>query len=151
MICHVCGFENLPGMRFCGSCGTRLTVECPNCSFANPIQYRFCGMCGTPLISGDVNAVLPPHQPPAEVEASLSPIQLTPIEGERRDVTVLLSDLTDSTHLLEKVGTESWVELMNRALDEAALPGDATQILRAFFDEAATFMINSESSSEQRA
>jgi hypothetical protein len=31
---------------------------------------------------------------------------------------------------------------MNRALDEASLPADATQVLRAFFDEAATFMIN---------
>jgi hemoglobin len=37
---------------------------------------------------------------------------------------------------------DRWVALMNRALDEASLPADATQVLRAFFDEAATFMIN---------
>ena len=37
---------------------------------------------------------------------------------------------------------DRWVALMNRALDEAALPGDATRVLRAFFDEVATFMIN---------
>jgi hemoglobin len=38
---------------------------------------------------------------------------------------------------------DRWVALMNRALDEAALPENATNVLRAFFDEAATFMINS--------
>ena len=37
---------------------------------------------------------------------------------------------------------DRWVTLMNRALDEAALPESATNVLRAFFDEAATFMIN---------
>ena len=37
---------------------------------------------------------------------------------------------------------DRWVALMNRALDEAALPESATNVLRAFFDEAATFMIN---------
>ena len=37
---------------------------------------------------------------------------------------------------------DRWVALMNRALDEAALPESATTVLRAFFDEAATFMIN---------
>ena len=37
---------------------------------------------------------------------------------------------------------DRWVSLMTRALDETALPDEATQILRAFFDEAATFMIN---------
>ena len=37
---------------------------------------------------------------------------------------------------------DRWVILMNRALAEAALPESATIVLRAFFDEAATFMIN---------
>lgn len=37
---------------------------------------------------------------------------------------------------------DRWIELMNRALDQAALPGSATTTLRAFFDEVATLMIN---------
>ena len=44
--------------------------------------------------------------------------------------------------VIDRRARDRWIELMNRALDEAALPTDATQILRAFFDEAATFMIN---------
>ena len=116
MICPNCGFDSPREMRFCGSCGTRLTTPCPTCSFANPLDYRFCGMCGTRLLSVEAEAVLEPHLPPVESETFPSPIQMPLIEGERRVVTVLITDLTDSTHLLEKVGTESWVELMNRIL-----------------------------------
>jgi hemoglobin len=35
-----------------------------------------------------------------------------------------------------------WMELMNRALDEAALPEEVTVLLRAFFSNTATFLIN---------
>lgn len=45
--------------------------------------------------------------------------------------------------VVDQQGRDRWVELMDRALDEAALPEGATKILRAFFHEAATFMINS--------
>ncbi len=37
-------------------------------------------------------------------------------EGERRIATALVTDLTGSTALLEKMGTEAWVTLMNRIL-----------------------------------
>ncbi len=35
-----------------------------------------------------------------------------------------------------------WLQLMNRALDEAALPADADALLREFFAAVATMMIN---------
>ena len=35
-----------------------------------------------------------------------------------------------------------WVALMDRALDEAALPPDASAVLRAFFHSTATFLRN---------
>jgi hemoglobin len=35
-----------------------------------------------------------------------------------------------------------WVTMMDRALEEAALPEDATDVLRAFFHETATFLRN---------
>lgn len=37
---------------------------------------------------------------------------------------------------------DRWMALMNRALDETALPPAATAMLRAFFEDVATFMIN---------
>jgi hemoglobin len=37
---------------------------------------------------------------------------------------------------------DRWVTNMDRALDEAQLPAEAAQVLRTFFAEIATFMIN---------
>jgi hemoglobin len=37
---------------------------------------------------------------------------------------------------------DRWVKLMNRALEEAALPAEAQTILRAFFESTATFLMN---------
>ena len=43
---------------------------------------------------------------------------------------------------IDQQARDRWVTLMTRALDEAALPPDADQILRGFFAATATFMIN---------
>lgn len=43
---------------------------------------------------------------------------------------------------LNQAARDRWVQLMDRALDEAALPADSTQCLREFFHHMATFMIN---------
>jgi hemoglobin len=37
---------------------------------------------------------------------------------------------------------DRWLELMTRALDEAALPGEPRQILQSFFESTTTFLIN---------
>ena len=37
---------------------------------------------------------------------------------------------------------DRWIRLMNRALDEAALPDKVQQTLRAFFEGTATFLVN---------
>jgi hemoglobin len=37
---------------------------------------------------------------------------------------------------------DRWVQLMNRALSETGLPGEAEVILRDFFESTATFLIN---------
>jgi class 3 adenylate cyclase/tetratricopeptide (TPR) repeat protein len=116
MLCPSCGFDNPRDMRFCGACGTRLTVNCAVCGFANPLDFRFCGMCGTRLAPEAAEVPLPPQQLSVEAEA-FPPITSVPaLEGERRVVTVVVTDLTDSTHLLETIGTESWVELMHHIL-----------------------------------
>ena len=43
---------------------------------------------------------------------------------------------------IDTAARDRWVALMDRALDEAALPADAAAILREFFQGVATFMIN---------
>jgi hemoglobin len=43
---------------------------------------------------------------------------------------------------IHQAARDRWIHLMNNALREAALPAEAEQILRAFFDHMSTFMIN---------
>jgi class 3 adenylate cyclase/tetratricopeptide (TPR) repeat protein len=126
MNCPNCGFENPPEMKFCGQCGTQLGWTCSVCSAINFPDHRFCGQCGTirteelaaegtsqpAAITPDAKAA-----PDVSLEAVLSPD--TPpatIEGERRLATVILADVVGSTDLLEQLGSEAWVEVMNRVL-----------------------------------
>lgn len=122
--CPQCGFDNWPGMAYCGQCGTHLRIECANCGFANPPVHRFCGQCGRPLAIEQ--AAPAADEPLARVlERASVPEQVveTPytagelrLQGERRQVTVLIADVKGSTRLLERIGTESWVEMMNHVL-----------------------------------
>lgn len=43
---------------------------------------------------------------------------------------------------IDRPARDRWMQLMNRALEEAALPAEVTTLLRAFFASTATFMIN---------
>ena len=43
---------------------------------------------------------------------------------------------------VDKAARDRWVELMNRALDEAQLPPEVTPVLREFLGNVATFLIN---------
>jgi hemoglobin len=44
---------------------------------------------------------------------------------------------------ITQAGRDRWIQLMNNALAEANLPEEAERQLRAFFEDGATFMINS--------
>src|SRR6185503_16069536 len=43
---------------------------------------------------------------------------------------------------IDQRARDRWLALMTRALDEAALPADARDVLRAFFESTSTFMMN---------
>ncbi len=43
---------------------------------------------------------------------------------------------------VDQIARDRWVALMDRALDEAQLPGEAVATLRPFFDAVATFLMN---------
>jgi len=43
---------------------------------------------------------------------------------------------------VDQAGRDRWVKLMDAALVEAELPAEALPLLRQFFQDAATFMIN---------
>lgn len=120
MKCPNCAFDGPPGMKFCGMCGLRLVRACAACDFGNPPDFNFCGQCGTPLAK-DLPQPQSSLAAAALPDTALSPIPQfsdlrTSLEGERRLATVILADVTGSTNLLEQVGTEAWVEIMNHVL-----------------------------------
>jgi hemoglobin len=45
---------------------------------------------------------------------------------------------------IDQRARDRWIQLMQNAFSEAALPPDAEQTLRSFFDSTATFLINRE-------
>ena len=157
--CVNCSFESPADMLFCGMCGARLARLCSACGFHNPPDFRFCGMCGAALeLLPDAPLVvaLPVESPPSAQGATPPPLTaLRPpepepgaglLEGERRVATIIVADVRGSTQLLEQVGTERWVELMNRVLQllEAEvyrLGGEVSQFrgdgLVAFFGTSA--------------
>jgi predicted ATPase/class 3 adenylate cyclase len=113
MKCSNCGYENASEYKFCGMCGARLGRECPACGGTNPLDFVFCGHCGQRLPESVEDAAAesaPEEALTADGESSVL------LSGERRVVTVLVADVTGSTELLEQLGNEAWVELMNRVL-----------------------------------
>ena len=130
MKCPTCGFDSLPAMSFCGMCGTRLAIACPVCAFQNPPDYRFCGSCGHSLdgeidegiqVEGGLESDRTIGVSPQVVSETLSsseggddsagPVRL---DGERRVASVILADVCGSTDLMEQIGTEAWVRMMNQ-------------------------------------
>ncbi len=46
---------------------------------------------------------------------------------------------------IDQAARDRWMQLMDKAFADAALPAEVEQFLRAFFDQMSTFMINQES------
>src|SRR5262245_3174952 len=129
MECPRCRHANPPGTKFCGECGTRLQLLCPACQTANPPTNKFCSECGRPL--GDTapaptiesaHAVPPARfaSPDAYTPKHLAEKILTSrgaIEGERKIVTVMFSDVSGFTAISEKLDPEDVHAIMDRAFE----------------------------------
>ncbi len=70
----------------------RAMINCPSCGEENPPKFRLCGYCGTPLAA----------------------IAALPAQEVRKTVTIVFSDLKDSTALGERVDAEALHEIKQR-------------------------------------
>ena len=112
MVCSKCGYDNPLGVPVCLQCAAPLANLCPNCNFENPKGFKFCGNCGanlltTALLHGsdeDTLRRLQGYIPTPLVEKILHVGKQ--IEGERRTVTVLFSDIVGFTSISEKLDPE---------------------------------------------
>src|SRR6516165_9253610 len=118
MRCPECGHENAAEMKFCGECGTRLTVLCRECGTRNAPTQKFCGECGARLGSEassrqfrSPNAYTPKHL----AEKILT--SRSALEGERKQVTVLFADLKGSMELLADRDPEEARKLLDPVVE----------------------------------
>ena len=101
MRCPACGEALHDDARYCTACGTPLAFRCPRCSAVNPPGARFCGQCGVGVLEG--------------LQASAA----SP-EGERRQLSVMLCDLVDSTPLSTRLDPEELSEVIRTYQARAA-------------------------------
>ncbi len=121
MKCPNCEFENPDGMKFCGECGAKLEKICPKCNFSNPLDFKFCGECGQDLRkpqkypSTDETKSIPYLEKPLADEI---PIISSPVDGERKYVTALFSDISGYTAMSESLDPEEVKEITSRIFGE---------------------------------
>jgi class 3 adenylate cyclase len=140
MKCPTCQTENPQTKKFCRKCGSRLILLCPQCrSECLPLD-EFCGECGHSLNAG---AAPPPisayaHPPPISTTAkeinlgeTLAKVQRylpqglaerilsqrNRIEGERKQVTVLFTDMAGYTSMAERLDPEEAYTLMDEVYE----------------------------------
>ena len=129
MTCPACGHVNPAEAKFCGECGARVPLPCPACGAANTATDKFCHECGTRLGASAAPAAAEPA-PPARRERFASPQSYTPkhlaekilttksaIEGERKQVTVLFTDVSGFTAMSERLDPEDVHGVMDRMFD----------------------------------
>lgn len=110
MQCPTCQFDNPDGMKFCGTCGAPLALRCPDCDSENPPGFKFCGSCGAGL---DRTTTAPPPSDP--VQKSREParkLEGEHSEAERRQLTVMFTDLIGSTAMSEMLDPEDMREVL---------------------------------------
>jgi class 3 adenylate cyclase/tetratricopeptide (TPR) repeat protein len=101
MKCSNCQVENPQTNKYCRECGAKLLLICPHCHEDVLPEDHFCGKCGQKL-GIDV-----------KVQKTVSEI-----EGERKYVTVLFSDLSGYTAMSEKLDPEEVKEITARIFGE---------------------------------
>src|SRR3954451_23761149 len=104
----------------CGFCGTALhpvpeTVNCPSCGEENPGKFRLCGFCGTPLAAATGAPAPPPVAPtPPRATPASAPAPILPPTEVRKFVTLVFTDLKDSTALTASIDAEAMNEIKAR-------------------------------------
>ena len=135
MKCPNCTHENSPTARFCENCGQAMPRTCPNCGQAVSTTARFCANCGFQLAATSTTAnaaiaappasTLPTPPMPSQLDvlrrATPQPLaqkilaQRDRLEGERKLVTALFTDIVGSTTLAEAMDPEDWREVVSGA------------------------------------
>ena len=117
MKCPKCEFENREGVKFCEECGAKLELICPGCGSKIPLDRKFCGECGHDLkklrgASHTDDPAARSHTPKSSADA-VSAISRE-MEGERKQVTALFSDISGYTAISGNLDPEEIKAITSR-------------------------------------
>jgi hypothetical protein len=116
MQCPKCQFENREGAKFCGECGHKLEIACPDCGNYNRPGNKFCDECGHDLNKIKEILLINYSEPQSYTPKHLTDkilINRSSIEGERKLVTVLFTDVANFTSISEKLDPEEVHQIMD--------------------------------------
>jgi len=107
MLCRYCDSDNSATNAFCDTCGKPFGVACAACGHLNRATSRFCGNCSAPLNPTALRR-------PAVDEALRV---LSAKGGERRQLTMIFADISNSTALIDQADPEDVARRMLPAID----------------------------------
>src|SRR5499426_1643983 len=115
--CPRCGRDTQVEAAFCDECGARIEASCPACRASNRPGAKFCRACGQPLSAayGSGEASPESYIPRHLVERILT--SRASLEGERKQVTILLADLKASMELLADRDPEEGRRVLDPVLE----------------------------------
>lgn len=122
MQCPECQFENREEAEFCSECGHKFELSCPDCGNSIKAISKFCDGCGCKLDPPIeiLNYVSETKTPPLQPAVDIEPNDVAPIDGERKHVSVLFSDLTGYTAMSEKLDPEEIKEITSRIFEKVS-------------------------------
>ena len=133
LICSDCSHKNPADAGFCQKCGQPLIRNCATCGTANTNDAVFCKHCGTILDEvsvpgGESRLRSLQETAPQELREKIKAAR-TEIEGERKPVTIVFTDIVGSTAIAEKLDPEVWKEIVvgaHRCVGEAVYRYEGT-------------------------
>jgi adenylate cyclase len=107
MHCRYCDSDNSATNAFCEACGKPLGHVCAACGNINRPDSHFCGNCSLPLTAATSS------RPSAEEVLRV----LSVSGGERKHLTVMFADISNSTGLIDHSDPEDAMHRMQPAID----------------------------------
>jgi class 3 adenylate cyclase/ABC-type dipeptide/oligopeptide/nickel transport system ATPase component len=120
MSCPHCKNAALSKAKFCRQCGSPVGIICTACGAPNPPDSLFCGECGKTVARSSESE---PPQQYAHTEVKKTRFGTL---GERRHLTILFTDLTGYSRMMEKYDPENIQALI------ASLTRSSKQIIEAY-------------------
>lgn len=107
MLCRHCNSDNGATNAFCERCGKPLGVACVACGHLNRPNSRFCGKCSASL------GTAAPNRPSANEMLRV----LSAKGGERKHLTMMFADISNSTTLIGHVDPEDAMRRIQPVID----------------------------------